>query len=100
MSGGDDGAVVPSRLRDKRPCVMFSFLNEIVMKTPHSKRLPIGDPGYSAELRKAIDHSWTKVVYDHALAYQEDRDQSPRSRRRKSTGSVTVTGGDRGAATR
>ncbi len=91
------------------------------MKTPHSKRLPIGDPGYSAELRKVMNHAivdlideftaagwdkWetlkalTKVVCDHALAYQEDRDQSPRSRRRKSTGSVTVTGGDGGAATR
>jgi hypothetical protein len=78
------------------------------MKTAHSTRLPIGDPGYSAELRKALDYSivdlideftalgwdkWetlkalTKVVCDHALAHQEDRDQPRTSRRRKSTGS-------------
>ena len=91
------------------------------MKSPHSKRPRIGDPGYSAELRKAMDHSivdlideftaagwdkWetlkalTKVVCDHALAHQEDRDHSTRSRRQKSTGTVTVPGGDQGAATR
>jgi hypothetical protein len=103
--------------KEQTPSFHVLLLKEIVMKTPQSKRLPIGDPGYSAELRKAMDHSivdlideftaagwdkWetlkalTKVVCDHALAYQEDRDQSPRSRRGKSTGSVTVTGGDRG----
>ncbi len=75
------------------------------MTTPHSKRLPIGDPGYSTELQKALNYSivdlideftaagwdrWetlkalTKVVCDHALAYQEDRDQRPTARRRKS----------------
>ena len=75
------------------------------MKTAHSTRLPIGDPGYSAELRKALDYSivdlideftaagwdkWetlkalTKVICDHALAYQEDRDRLVTLGRRKS----------------
>jgi hypothetical protein len=87
---------------------MFSFEKEIAMNTPHSKRLPIGDPGYTEERRKAMDYSiadlideftaagwdkWetlkalTKVVCDHALAYQEDRDPPRTSRRTKSTGS-------------
>ncbi|MBW9064538.1 hypothetical protein JNB71_14525 [Rhizobium herbae] len=73
------------------------------METPHSKRLPIGDPGYRTELQKALNYSivdlideftaagwdkWetlkalTKVVCDHALAYQEE--QQPTSRRRQS----------------
>ena len=75
------------------------------METPHSKRLPIGDPGYRSELQKALNYSivdlideftaagwdkWetlkalTKVVCDHALAHQEDRDQQPTPRRRQS----------------
>ncbi|MGI0526619.1 hypothetical protein ABY43_20915 [Rhizobium giardinii] len=76
--------------------------------TPFSKRLPLGDPGYRSELQKALNYSivdlideftaagwdkWetlkalTKVVCDHALAYQEDRDQSRTSPKRKPTGS-------------
>ncbi len=71
-----------------------------------SKRLPIGDPGYSVELRKALNYSivdlldeftaagwdeWetlkalTKVVCDHALAYQADRDPPVAPRTRKSS---------------
>lgn len=78
------------------------------MKSPQSKRLPFGDPGDTAELRRAMDRSivglideftaagwdkWetlkalTKIACDHALAYQEDRDQPRTSRRQKSTGS-------------
>ncbi len=70
-----------------------------------SKRLPISDPGYSVELRKALNYSivdlldeftaagwdeWetlkalTKIVCDHALAYQADRDQPATPRTRKS----------------
>lgn len=34
------------------------------METPHSKRLPIGDPGYSAELRKALNYSIIDLIGD------------------------------------
>jgi hypothetical protein len=93
---------------NKRVYFMFSLLKEIAMETPHSKRLPIGDPGYRSELQKALNYSivdlideftaagwdkWetlkalTKVVCDHALAHQEDRDQSRTSPKRKPPGS-------------
>jgi hypothetical protein len=42
----------------------------------------------------------TKVVCDHALAYQQDRDQSSISRRRKSTGAGQSLTDENGRNTR
>jgi hypothetical protein len=38
------------------------------METQHSRRLPIGDPVYSAELRKALDYSIVDLIDEFTAA--------------------------------
>ncbi len=42
------------------------LLKGIVMKNPHSKRLPIGDPGFRAE--QAMDHSIVDLIGEFTAA--------------------------------